>query len=373
MSVKDFEVIKGISSGAYGKVCLVKKSSSGDYFAMKIIDREKTIEKAQEDLVRSEVSIMRTLDNDFIVKLYYTFQNDYYLFFVMEYLNGGDLGSLLHTFGQVEEKFTKLYAAELVVALQYLHSKGIVHRDLKPENVLIDSTGHLKLTDFGLSTGRVDTASRKWIRNYCQEEMPDPPTTDSGPTPKALNGADARDTTKKSMRKKRLVGTPHYLSPEAIVAGECTMASDWWALGVVIFEMLTGGVPYSGQTPEEVFSNIKNDKKDTELSVGYNDDQISPEAASLINGLMCRDPTKRLGRDPDELRQHPFFQGLNWNGLKHEEAPFVPQTRDLTDTSYFAEEKAFKAEDYQSGGDHSANSVASDKIDLRVLNPRHVM
>ena len=104
MSIEDFEVIKGLSSGAYGKVCLVKKSSSGDYFAMKIIDREKTIEKAQETYIQSEVSIMSNLNNDYVVKLYYTFQNDRYLFFVMEYMNGGDFGNLLHNIGQIEEK-----------------------------------------------------------------------------------------------------------------------------------------------------------------------------------------------------------------------------------------------------------------------------
>ncbi len=104
VSIEDFEVMKGLSSGAYGKVCLAKKRSSGDYFALKIIDREKTIEKAQEDYIRSEVSIMRSVNSDYIVKLYYSFQNDNYLFFVMEYMNGGDLGNLLQNCGSIEEK-----------------------------------------------------------------------------------------------------------------------------------------------------------------------------------------------------------------------------------------------------------------------------
>ena len=104
MTIDDFEVIKGLSSGAYGKVCLARKRTSRDYFALKIIDREKTIEKAQEDFVRSEVSIMRNINSDYIVKLYYSFQNDNYLFFVMEYMNGGDLGNLLQNCGTIDEK-----------------------------------------------------------------------------------------------------------------------------------------------------------------------------------------------------------------------------------------------------------------------------
>jgi serine/threonine-protein kinase RIM15 len=117
VSIEDFEVMKGLSSGAYGKVCLVKKSSSGDHFAMKIIDREKTIEKAQEDFIRSEVTIMSNLNNDYVVKLYYTFQSDHYLFFVMEYMNGGDFGNLLQNIGQIEEKVSLPIGIVVVLSL----------------------------------------------------------------------------------------------------------------------------------------------------------------------------------------------------------------------------------------------------------------
>ena len=131
-----------------------------------------------------------------------------------------------------------------------------------------------------------------------------------------------------------------------IVDKDITFDGDWWALGVIMFEMLLGGVPYNGTTPEEIFYNIMNDKRDIFPSVGYNDDQISPDADFLINGLLCRVPAKRLGHNgAAEIKQHPFFQGLNWETLRSQEPPFVPQPESITDTSYFPATKAFATQD----------------------------
>jgi len=328
VAINDFEVIKGISSGAYGKVCLVRKRTSGDYFAMKIIDRQRTIAKDQEDLIRSELYIMRSLNNDYIVRLYYSFQNDVYWFFVMEYVSGGDLGSLIQSCGSIDEEYSKLYIAEIVVALDYLHSKGILHRDLKPENILIDSKGHLKLTDFGLSKTKAKAVSRKWIKNYYEEE-------------KAIENSPRKCFEKQKSRREinKLVGTPHYVAPETIIHNEYTNASDWWALGVITFEVMVGCPPFSGDTPEEVFKNIVSNTRTEEMSIGYNDSQVSPTAADLINKLLERDPTKRL--TVKQIKRHKFFKGLDWNNLRNEEPPFVPQLTDVADTSYFDNKKGF--------------------------------
>ena len=331
VTINDFEVIKGISSGAYGKVCLAKKRSSGDYFAIKLIDREKTIEKDQEEFIRSELTIMRSLNSDFIVKLYYSFQNEDYWFFVMEYINGGDLGSLLQNCGSIDERFSCLYVGEIIVALEYLHSKNILHRDLKPENILIDSTGHLKLTDFGLSNSKIKEVSRKWIKRYCQEE------TKGKDKELLLNNKNPH-----SNERKKIIGTPHYVAPETIKYNKYTNESDWWAVGIIAFEIMVGSPPFQGDNPAEVFKNIVDGTRGIEMDVGYNDDQISPDAADLIEQLLQPDPEKRLGHGGvEEIKNHSFFQGLNWDGLREEEPPFVPKPSNMSDTSYFDDKKAF--------------------------------
>ncbi len=220
--------------------------------------------------------------------------------------------------------------------MECLHSKNILHRDLKPENILIDSTGHLKLTDFGLSMCKGEGASRKWIKNYCDQEIDK--DTD---TPDETAGQKTRKP------NRGIIGTPHYVAPETILENKYMCESDWWSLGVIAFEILVGSPPYAGSTPEEVFDNITHDRKDTEMNVGYNDDQISPDAAGLINELLKKDPEKRLGhKGAEEVKQHPFFQGLNWDTLRQEGAPFVPKVAAVTDTSYFADKKTFSPENY---------------------------
>jgi len=339
VTINDFEVIKGISSGAYGKVCLAKKSSSGDYFALKIIDKKKTIEKAQEEFIRSELSIMRSLNNDFVVKLYYSFLNENYWFFVMEYVNGGDLENLLQNCGPIEERYSRLYVAEIILALEYLHSKNILHRDLKPANILIDSSGHLKLTDFGLSKSKVQEISRKWISNYYQKS----PLLNTTKKPIAKRSLSKKEfeLLRKSDHKK-IVGTPHYVAPETITQNKYTNESDWWALGIITFEIMVGCPPYQGDTPEELFNNIMNNNRCVEMDIGYGDDQISPEAADFIEKLLEQNAEKRLGsKGIEEIKEHAFFQGMNWNGLRQQEPPFVPKPANIVDTSYFGEKKAF--------------------------------
>jgi len=350
VSIDDFQILKGLSSGAYGKVCLAKKKSSGDYFALKMIDREKTIAKDEEDYIMSEVNILRNLDSEYIVKLYYSFQDDDYLYFVMEYMNGGDLGNLLSNCGCVEEKYAKNYLAEIVLSLEYLHSKNINHRDMKPENILIDSKGHLKLTDFGLSQSHNQVQHKKWIETYLNVRKSgssdDEPKSHKKTYEKKPSSEMGKELGKQ--KKKKFVGTPHYLAPEIISEQKASFAADWWAVGVIMFEMMVGSVPFSGNTPDEVFENILKNRRDCELDIGYNDNQISPDAADLINGLLEHNPEKRLGtkNGAKEIKAHPFFQGTNWEGLLDEEPPFVPEPMvDPTAAIYFNDKKQFKVTD----------------------------
>lgn len=226
--------------------------------------------------------------------------------------------------------------------MQYLHSRKIIHRDLKPENILIDSTGHLKLTDFGLSKGSFEERNLKWINSYLEEES----KLNSGASQRSSPENSSSPTKIACCKKKGFVGTPYYLAPETITDRAVSFDGDWWALGVIMFEMFLGGPPYNGDTPEEIFRNIIADNKDITPSIGYNDDQMSPDAYSLIYGLLTKDPTKRLGHNgAEEIKSHSFFQGIDWSSLRSQEPPFVPQPTNITDTSYFPSAKEFKVQD----------------------------
>ena len=240
--------------------------------------------------------------------------------------------------------------AEIVCGLEYLHKHGIVHRDLKPENILIDSTGHLKLTDFGLSKGATEERKRNWFANYLNDAS------------KTDNSKELEENTQKP-KKKGIVGTPYYIAPEILLDKESSFDGDWWALGVIMFEMMLGGPPYNGNSPDEIFQNIRNDIKDIVPSIGYNDDQISPEAASLINALLDRNPNNRIGHNgAEEIKSHAFFQSVNWAELRKEEPPFVPQPLNITDTSYFSPHKSFNASDIELTAPRNSN------FKVRILN-----
>ena len=280
------------------------------------------------------MNILRELNSDYTVKLYYSFQTEDNLYLVMEYMNGGDFDNLLQNCAPMEEKYVKLYIAEIIVALEYLHSKNVFYRDMKPKNILIDSKGHLKLTDFGLSQGRLKDQRRKWIDLYNKE--------------KEQTISKKERNSSKMNKKKCFVGTPHYLAPEIIENKNVSYSADWWAVGIIMYEMIVGTPPYIGDTPEEIFTNILDNKRDSKLDIGYNDDQISYEAADLIDKLLNRDPDKRLGRNgANEVKQHPFFMGLEWSNLRNIDPPFVPESVNPVDTSYFPTKCKFKITDVQ--------------------------
>ena len=212
-----------------------------------------------------------------------------------------------------------------------MHNNNVVHGDLKPENILIDSTGHLKLTDFGLSKGGNMTRHKKWFVNYLNDK------------------SSGRQTENNGENKKGFIGTPYYVSPELILSQETTPDADWWALGVIIYEMLLGEPPFDGNCPDDIFYAILTNSRPTDIPAGYDDDQITPEAISLINGLLNPDPNKRLGhKGVSEIKNHDFFRGLSWNNLRSNEPPFIPNPTDITDISYFLEKKRFDAEKIES-------------------------
>ncbi|KAJ1926216.1 hypothetical protein IWQ60_003997 [Tieghemiomyces parasiticus] len=312
-SIRDFELLKQISRGAFGKVYLCRKKTTGDLFAIKMLKKADMIRKnmvAQALTERKVLSLMRT---PYVVKLYYAFHSTEYLYLVMEYLIGGDLGSLVQGMGGFAPAMARFYAAETALALHYLHTNGIIHRDLKPDNILIDGRGHVKLTDFGLSQIRVKgadprllaapTAGRayeagngassvpSWLAlanatSPASETPPRHPPTHSTPTDRTMSDRDPR-----------FLGTPDYLAPELLLGTGDDHAVDWWAFGVCVFEFLTGYPPFTDDSPAAIFRNILNHDLDWPPTLDPSD-----PAPSAHSGLSTSPPAPIPVAGPDAGR-----------------------------------------------------------------------
>jgi len=458
-SIKDFEIIKPISKGAFGSVYLAKKRSTGDYFAIKVLKKADMVAKNQVTNVKAERAIMMWQgESEFVAKLYWTFSSKDYLYLVMEYLNGGDCASLIKILGGLPEDWAKKYLGEVILGVEHLHDRGIVHRDLKPDNLLIDQKGHLKLTDFGLSRMGLIGRQKRVLNSSVNESAPD--LLKQGPFARAASVSSSRSTSfdfhghhspgstpqmtpelglgnpsyfsltrentgnskdgrrtsgrsdsgnsdhlsqlfntfslneqplsnnrktpieemsenegsgspdllslshtvgqthsesrnaQKTMMpppmalfdpddsNRRFVGTPDYLAPETVNGVGQDERSDWWSVGCILFEFLFGYPPFHAGTPDEVFENI------LALRISWPDENeidVSPQAKDLITKLLCLEPEKRLGSNAndnfanggEEIRMHPWFEGMAWDKLLEDEAQFVPAPENPEDTEYF--------------------------------------
>jgi serine/threonine protein kinase len=283
----DFELLTVIGKGSFGKVMQVKKKDDGKIYAMKVLRKEAIIQRKQVAHTQAEKSILQKIQHPFIVKLHYAFQTKDKLYMILDYINGGELFHHLKKEGRFPENRVKFYSAEIVCAMSHLHSLGIVYRDLKPENILIDSEGHICITDFGLS----------------KEIKPDEGT-------------------------HTFCGTPEYLAPEVLKGQGHGIAVDWWSLGTLIYEMLTGLPPFYSQNINIMYQKILNG----ELRFPS---YVSGDAQSLLEGLLTRDVEKRLGSQPGEVKKHPFFKEIDWEKLERREieAPYKPKVKNEMDTT----------------------------------------
>ncbi|XP_064336082.1 microtubule-associated serine/threonine-protein kinase 3 isoform X3 [Camelus dromedarius] len=303
----DFETIKLISNGAYGAVYLVRHRDTRQRFAIKKINKQNLILRNQIQQVFVERDILTFAENPFVVSMFCSFETRRHLCMVMEYVEGGDCATLLKNMGPLPVDMARMYFAETVLALEYLHNYGIVHRDLKPDNLLITSLGHIKLTDFGLSKiGLMSMATNLY------------------------EGHIEKDT--REFVDKQVCGTPEYIAPEVIFRQGYGKPVDWWAMGVVLYEFLVGCVPFFGDTPEELFGQVVSD----EIMWPEGDEALPADAQDLITRLLRQSPLDRLGTGgTHEVKQHPFFRTLDWAGLLRHKAEFVPQLEAEDDTSYF--------------------------------------
>ncbi|XP_037325908.2 microtubule-associated serine/threonine-protein kinase 2 isoform X7 [Pungitius pungitius] len=304
---EDFENIKLISNGAYGTVFLVRHKETRQRFAMKKINKQNLILRNQIQQAFVERDILTFAENPFVVSMFCSFETRRHLCMVMEYVEGGDCATLLKNIGALPVDMARMYFAETVLALEYLHNYGIVHRDLKPDNLLITSMGHIKLTDFGLS--KIGLMSL---------------------TTNLYEGHIEKDT--REFLDKQVCGTPEYIAPEVILRQGYGKPVDWWAMGVILYEFLVGCAPFFGDTPEELFGQVISD----EIIWPEEEEALPQEAQDLICKLLRQNPLERLGTGSAfEVKQHSFFTDLDWNSLLRQKAEFIPQLESEDDTSYF--------------------------------------
>ncbi|XP_051538897.1 ribosomal protein S6 kinase alpha-3 isoform X6 [Myxocyprinus asiaticus] len=313
---QQFELRKVLGQGSFGKVFLVKKTTgpdAGQLYAMKVL-KKATLKVRDRVRTKMERDILVEVNHPFIVKLHYAFQTEGKLYLILDFLRGGDLFTRLSKEVMFTEEDVKFYLAELALALDHLHGLGIIYRDLKPENILLDDDGHIKLTDFGLSKESIDHENKAY--SFC--------------------------------------GTVEYMAPEVVNRRGHTYSADWWSYGVLMFEMLTGTLPFQGKDRKETMTMILKAKLGMPQF-------LSSEAQSLLRSLFKRNPSNRLGAGPDgveEIKRHQFYANIDWNKLFRREMypPFKPASSRPDDTFYFDPEFTAKTPKDSPGVPPSANA-----------------
>lgn len=278
VSIDDFDTVRIIGKGTFGKVYLVRKRSDQKYYALKVLKKSDIVVKNTTEYVLAEKHILQNSYHPFIVRLRYAFQDELKLYFVMDYISGGDLFTQLKRKSRFNEQTASFFAAEVVLALQYLHDKmGVLYRDLKPENILLGGDGHIRITDFGLAK-----ASRKRQYSFC--------------------------------------GTPEYIAPEILMKSGHSFNVDWWCLGCLIYEMLVGHPPFQNNNKAILYDEILNRNP-------HMPSYLSQKAIDIIMRLLDKNPNERLGcNGVEEIKEHPFFENIRWDQmiLKKVRPPFLP-------------------------------------------------
>uniref|UniRef100_K7E7R6 non-specific serine/threonine protein kinase n=1 Tax=Ornithorhynchus anatinus TaxID=9258 RepID=K7E7R6_ORNAN len=297
---EDFEILKVIGRGAFSEVAVVKMKRTGQVYAMKIMNKWDMLKRGEVSCFREERDVLVNGDPRWITQLHFAFQDENYLYLVMEYYVGGDLLTLLSKFGErIPAEMARFYLAEMVLAIDSVHRLGYVHRDIKPDNILLDRCGHIRLADFG----------------SCLKLRED------GTVSSAI-----------------AVGTPDYLSPEILQAVGGGAAAygrecDWWSLGVFAYEMFFGQTPFYAESTAETYGKIVHFQE--HLSLPRPEPGVPAEARDLIERLLCPREARLGRRGALDFRAHPFFAGLDWEGLRASAPPFVPDCAHPTDTSNF--------------------------------------
>ncbi|EPS44897.1 hypothetical protein H072_1110 [Dactylellina haptotyla CBS 200.50] len=296
LTIEDFDLLKVVGKGSFGKVMQVRKKDTKRIYALKTIRKHHIINRSEVTHTLAERTVLAQIDNPFIVPLKFSFQSPEKLYLVLAFVNGGELFHHLQREGRFDINRSRFYTAELLCALECLHGFNVIYRDLKPENILLDYTGHIALCDFGL----------------CKLNM------------------------KEDDKTNTFCGTPEYIAPELLLSQGYTKTVDWWTLGVLLYEMLTGLPPFYDENTNEMYRKILQDPL---LFPGP--DIVPPDARDLLEKLLNRDPTKRLGANgAAEIKNHKFFDSVDWKRLVHKkiQPSFKPAVENALDTTNFSPE-----------------------------------
>ncbi|CUM52766.1 unnamed protein product [Debaryomyces tyrocola] len=305
-TLNDFQILRTLGTGSFGRVHLTRSIHNGRFYAMKTLKKERVVNMKQVEHTNDERRMLKLAQHPFIIRMWGTFQDCHNLFMIMDYIEGGELFSLLRKSQRFPTPVAKFYAAEVFLAIEYLHELDIIYRDLKPENILLDKNGHIKLTDFGFA-----------------KEVSDVTYT--------------------------LCGTPDYIAPEVVATKPYNKSVDWWSFGILIFEMLTGYTPFYDPTPMKTYENILNG------TITY-PDYLPPDILDLLQKLIVKDLSQRLGNlqdGSDGIKNHPWFKEVIWERLlsRDIETPYEPPiTSGIGDTSQFDRYPEDKDLDYGISG-----------------------
>ncbi|CAO3591660.1 unnamed protein product [Absidia cylindrospora] len=291
LSLNNFHLEKTVGTGSFGRVHLAQGRTTGRFYAIKALRKQELVDRRQVEHANNERVILRSVDHPFVVKLWDTFQDDTHVFFVMDYAPGGELFRILRKNKSFSESTARFYAAEVLLAIEYLHHLDIAYRDIKPENILLDAQGHIKLADFGFSKKVTDLT---WT----------------------------------------VCGTPDYLAPEIIRSQGYTKAVDWWSFGILIYEMVMGEAPFQAENPVDKYQMI------LDCNVTYLPNRMSDDLVDLLQHLLNVKPTERFGNlkdGADDIKRHSWFKKMDFVKLSkcQVKPPYIPQVKHAGDTSCF--------------------------------------
>ncbi|KAK0248449.1 hypothetical protein B0A54_15982 [Friedmanniomyces endolithicus] len=336
----DFQILTQIGQGGYGQVYLASKKDTREICALKVMSKKLLYKLDEVRHVLTERDILTSAKSEWLVRLLYAFQDDSSIYLAMEYVPGGDFRTLLNNTGVLHNRHARFYISEMFLCVDALHTLGYIHRDLKPENFLIDNTGHVKLTDFGLAAGFLAPAKIESMRIKLSSVGDIQDSVVPFGRPMEQRSLKERREGYRSLRErdvnyaKSIVGSPDYMAPEVLKGEEYDFTVDYWSLGCMLFEALAGYPPFAGATVDETWQNLKR-WQSVLRKPEYEDPSyfLSRRTWDLITRLIA--PKGQRLRGMKAVQGHDYFREVGWEGIRAERAPFVPELDSETDAGYF--------------------------------------
>ncbi|XP_024966413.1 serine/threonine-protein kinase tricorner-like isoform X2 [Cynara cardunculus var. scolymus] len=332
MGADDFELLTMIGKGAFGEVRICREKTTGTVYAMKKLKKSEMLRRGQVEHVKAERNLLAEVDSNCIVKLYCSFQDNEYLYLIMEYLPGGDMMTLLMRKDTLSDDEARFYVAETVLAIESIHKHNYVHRDIKPDNLLLDRYGHLRLSDFGLCKP-LDCSTLEDHDFSTVDNVSNSTVEGNSAAPKRTQQEQLQHWQKnRRTLAYSTVGTPDYIAPEVLLKKGYSLECDWWSLGAIMYEMLVGYPPFYSDDPMSTCRKIVHWKSHLKFP---QEAHLSSEAKDLISKLLCNVNCRLGSKGADEIKAHPWFKGIDWDRIYQMEAAFIPEVKDELDTQNF--------------------------------------